>query len=86
MELKPPQPPMPEGSGSKGVLLAIAIILLWLSGLAFFIAFEGSKVLNEASNPDGKSFFRGLIDGLAQKTVDQELRTLPATGAPAVSA
>lgn len=27
---------------SKGVLLAIAIILLWLAGVAFWVAFTGS--------------------------------------------
>lgn len=58
----------------KGVLLAIAIILLWLSGFCFFIAFEGSKLLGEVSNPNGGNLLKGIIGGLAQKTIDQEAK------------
>jgi hypothetical protein len=31
--------------GSKGALLALGIVLLWLAGLAFYIAFEGTKLV-----------------------------------------
>lgn len=58
---------------SKGVLLAIAIILLWLAGLCFFIAFEGSQILSEAGpNAQGGGFVKAIIGGLAQKTFTQE--------------
>jgi len=58
---------------SKGVLLAIAIILLWLAGLCFFIAFEGSQILGEAGpGAQGGGFVKAIIGGLAQKTLSQE--------------
>jgi hypothetical protein len=31
-----------QGDVSKGVLLAIAIILLWLAGVSFWVAFTGA--------------------------------------------
>jgi hypothetical protein len=55
----------------KGVLLAIAIILLWLAGVAFFIAFEGSKILTESSGTDSSSMLRTMINALGQKSVDR---------------
>jgi hypothetical protein len=58
---------------SRGVLLAIAIILLWLAGLCFFIAFEGSQILGEAGpNAQGGGFVKAIIGGLAQKAYTQE--------------
>ncbi|HEY6275597.1 MAG TPA: hypothetical protein VIX86_04625 [Streptosporangiaceae bacterium] len=57
---------MTEGKGN-GVQLAFAIILFWLAGLAFFIAFEGSGILGEtvpASGSGGASYFRAVIQGL----------------------
>jgi hypothetical protein len=56
----------------KGVLLAIAIILLWLAGVCFFIAFEGSKILTESSGTDSSSMLRTMINALAQKSVDRQ--------------
>lgn len=65
---------MEEGA-NKGVLLAIAIVLLWLSGFCFFVAFEGSKLLSESGGgTDGGSLLRAMIAGLAQKAVDQEAK------------
>jgi len=49
----------------KGVLLAIAIVLLWLAGLAFFIALEGSKLLGEQATQTGGGFFKAIVSGLA---------------------
>jgi hypothetical protein len=63
----------PEGrQASKGVLLAIAIILLWLAGLCLFIAFEGSQLLAEASEQTGGGFLKAMIGGLADKALKQE--------------
>jgi hypothetical protein len=61
---------------SKGVLLAIAIVLLWLAGLAFFVALEGSKLLGEAATPDGGGFFKALVQGINRVV----LGPLPAPG------
>lgn len=54
------------GGGGKGVTLAIGIILLWLAGLGFFIAFEGSKLLGNmgTAGGDSASFFGKLVAGL----------------------
>lgn len=57
---------------SKGVLLAIAIILLWLAGLCLFIAFEGSQLLAESAQQTGGGFLKAMITGLAQKALNQE--------------
>ncbi len=59
---------MPD-NGSKSVLLAIAIILLWLAGLGFFIAFEGSKVLGGKA-PKTKTAADSLIEGLSRDITD----------------
>ena len=50
MAIMAPETAAVAGEGrehSKGVLLAIAIILLWLASFAFFIAFEGQQLLGE---------------------------------------
>lgn len=60
------------GGHSKGVLLAIAIILLWLAGFCFFIAFEGSTLLSEADSTTGGGLLKGIINGLASRTLKQE--------------
>ena len=55
-------------TAGKGLLLALAIILLWLAGLGFFIAFEGSGILGEtvpAKGGGGASYFGAAIKGLA---------------------
>jgi hypothetical protein len=57
---------------SKGVLLAIAIILLWLAGLCFFVAFEGSQLLAESASPTGGGLLKAMISGIAQKTLTRE--------------
>lgn len=60
---------MSEG-GTKGVLLAIAILLLWLAGLSFFIAFEGSKILGGPA-AGSESEIHKLETGLAEAVQDQ---------------
>lgn len=62
----------------KGVLLAIAIVLLWLAGFCFFIAFEGSKLLTESSGGGSASMLRSIVNGLAQKSVDQAAKSATA--------
>lgn len=62
----------PEGRrASKGVLLAIAIILLWLAGLCFFIALEGSQLLTEATGTTGGGLVKGFLSGIASKAQAQ---------------
>ena len=58
----------PDG-GSKGVLLALAIVLLWLAGLGFFIAFEGSKILG-GKMPESETYLDKLTKGLASAVDD----------------
>jgi len=63
----------PEAGGhSKGVLLAIAIILLWLACFAFFIAFEGSKLLGEQADTTGGGLLKAMITGLATRAQKDE--------------
>lgn len=60
---------------SKGVLLAIAIVLLWLAGLSFFIAFEGSTILGEqvpADSSGGASWIQAAIEGLKRKAQQRQ--------------
>jgi hypothetical protein len=58
------------GNGSSpSVLLALAILLLWLAGLCFFIAFEGGGILGETvpkSGSGGAGWFRAVIEGLGK--------------------
>lgn len=66
---------MEQETANKGVLLAIAIVLLWLAGFCFFVAFEGQKMLPESGpNANGGGFLRAIIGGLAQKAIDEELK------------
>lgn len=63
---------MGQDAQKKGVLLAMAIILLWLAGFAFFIAFEGSKLLGEVADPNGAGLWKAIVTGAAQHTLDFE--------------
>jgi hypothetical protein len=58
--------------GSHGVLLAIAIILLWLAAFAFFIAFEGAKLLGADADTSGGGLLKAMISGLAQRAQSGE--------------
>ena len=64
-------------AATKGVLLAIAILLLWLAGLSFFIAFEGSKILGQ-TGADAPSEVDKLKLGLSQAIQDQAAKGVPA--------
>ena len=55
------------GEHSRGVLLAIAIVLLWLAAFAFFIAFEGSQLLGEQADTSGGGLIKAMVSGLATK-------------------
>jgi hypothetical protein len=55
----------------NGVLAAIAIVLLWLAGVCFFVAFEGASILGEAipaAGGGGVSYFKAALTGLTTKT------------------
>jgi hypothetical protein len=55
---------------SKGTVLAVAILLFWLAGVLFFVAFEGSGILGEnapESGSGGISYFGAIISGLRSK-------------------
>lgn len=56
----------------KGVLLAIAIIVLWLAGFCFFIALEGSQLLAEQADTTGGGLLKAILGGLAQRALSQE--------------
>jgi hypothetical protein len=56
------------GGGSKGVLLAVAILLVWLAGVLLWLAFEGTGGLptNLPVGPGGKpSYVLGVLQTLA---------------------
>jgi len=57
---------------NRGVLLALAIVLLWLAGVAFFFAFEGLSSIEQADTSSGGGIFKALIGGLADKAQAQE--------------
>jgi hypothetical protein len=63
----------PSGPQSaKGVLLAVAILLLWIAGFCFFIALEGSTLLTEQSDTSGGGLLKAMISGLATRAAAQE--------------
>ena len=56
-----------DGGGFKGTMLAIAILLFWLAGVAFFVAFEGTDILGEnvpATPGGGSNYFKAILGGL----------------------
>lgn len=62
-----------QASQSKGTMLAIAILLFWLAGVLFFIAFEGSGILGEnppANSKGGVSWFKAAMGGLTSIAAD----------------
>lgn len=65
---------METGDRPSGVLLAIAIVLLWLAGVCFFVAFEGAAILGGPvpTSGGGASWLRAITQGLTQRT--QELQ------------
>lgn len=55
------------GDRAKGVRLALAIVLLWLAGVCFWLAFEGTQILPSKLpvGPGGKpSYFLGVLQAL----------------------
>lgn len=56
--------------GNKGVLLAVAVLLLWTAGACLFVAFEGSGFLPDTlpTGPGGKpSYFLGIIQAVTRQ-------------------
>jgi hypothetical protein len=63
----------PSAPRSRGTVLALAILLFWLAGVAFFIAFEGSTILGEnppANAKGGSSWFKAALQGLTTTAAD----------------
>jgi hypothetical protein len=56
---------------SRGALMALGILLLWLAGVAFFIAFEGSSLLAEqtkaAAGGTQTNWFATIVQGLTRQ-------------------
>jgi hypothetical protein len=70
------------GSGSKGVVLAVAIVLLWLAGVCLYVAFEGTSFLPEQlpAGPGGKpSYFLGIIQAVTRQTQQLQQQGEPQT-------
>ncbi len=61
---------MNSQNAGSAVRLALAILLLWLAGLSFFVAFEGAKFLPEQSGPGGP--FVGILRELMRRTQSKE--------------
>lgn len=62
-----------DGDRPSGVLLAISVVLFWLAGVCFWIAFEGSGILGQpmpAPGGGGASYFRGALAGFARTAQD----------------
>jgi len=58
---------------NKGTMLAVAILLIWLAGVGFFIAFEGSKILSEnlaAGEQGGASYFKSILSWIGARAAD----------------
>jgi hypothetical protein len=58
------------GGGGKGVLLAVAILLVWLAGVCLWLAFEGSGGLPVSLpvGPGGKpSYVLGVLQALTRR-------------------
>lgn len=69
--------PVPGGGGdgeqhepNRAVLLAVAIALLWLAGVAFFVALEGLQV--EQGTPTGSGILGSIMATLANKADQQQ--------------
>lgn len=54
---------------NRAVLLAVAILLLWLAGLAFFVAIEGVQV--EQGKNNGAGILASIMNTLATKGAKQ---------------
>lgn len=55
---------------SKGTTLAVAILLFWLAGLLFFIAFEGVSLFGETAAETGSggiSWVKTILSGIGAK-------------------
>jgi hypothetical protein len=59
---------------NHGVLLAVAIVLLWLAGVAFFVALEGLQVEQGGTTGGGilQSVMKTLISKAEQQTKKEQ--------------
>ena len=58
---------------SKGTTLAVAILLFWLAGLLFFVAFEGVSLFGEQAaetGSGGMSWFKTILSGIGAKAAE----------------
>lgn len=59
---------------NKGTMLALAIILFWIAGVLFFVAFEGANILGEnvpASGQGGApSYIKGIFSWIGAKATE----------------
>ncbi len=69
------------GSGpGKGVLAALAIVLLMVGFIALYVAFEGSSILGEtvpAKGSGGASYFKAAIQGLRNQVQGTPVKAAP---------
>lgn len=62
-----------DGDRPSGVLLAVSVVLFWLAGVCFWVAFEGSGLLGQpmpAKGGGGVSYFKGALAGFAKTAQD----------------
>ena len=58
---------------SKGTTLAVAILLFWLAGLLFFVAFEGVSLFGEQAAEKGSggvSWVKTILSGIGAKAAE----------------
>jgi hypothetical protein len=58
---------------SKGTVLALAILLFWLAGVLFFVAFEGVSLFGEQAAETGSgatSWIKTIISGIGAKAAE----------------
>jgi hypothetical protein len=58
---------------NKGTMLALSILLLWLAGVLFFVAFEGSKILGQnvaATGEGGVSYVKSILSWVGAKATE----------------
>lgn len=58
---------------NKGTVLAVAILLFWLAGVLFFVAFQGNTILAENApelGSGGISYFKGILSWIGAKAAE----------------
>lgn len=57
-------------AGPSGGRLAVAIALLWLAGVAFYVAFEGGSFLQGGGS--GPQYIKQILAELTRRTAQEE--------------